>query len=37
LSHFRELILETDVTWDSDNEPLAASITGQPRGDYPYL
>jgi hypothetical protein len=27
----------TDVTWNSDNEPLAASITGQSRGICPYL
>jgi hypothetical protein len=27
----------TVVTWNSDDEPLAASVTGQPRGDCPYL
>ena len=26
----------TDVTWNSDNESLVASTTGQPRGDCPY-
>jgi hypothetical protein len=23
--------------WNSDDEFLAASVAGQPRGDYPYL
>jgi hypothetical protein len=27
----------TDVTWNSDNELLAVSEAGQPRGDCPYL
>ena len=30
------LLLLTDVTWNSDNESLPASMTGQPRGDCPY-
>jgi len=29
-------ILPTDVTWNSDDESLVASTTGQPRGDCPY-
>ncbi len=34
---FKKSFVTADVTWNSDNEPLAASITGQPRGDCPYL
>jgi hypothetical protein len=26
-----------DVTWNADDESLAANKTGQPRGDCPYL
>ena len=26
----------TDVTWNSDDEFIAASEAGQPRGDCPY-
>ena len=28
--------IKTDVTWNSDDESLVASTTGQPRGDCPY-
>ncbi|MEY3303857.1 MAG: hypothetical protein RLZZ139_2230 [Cyanobacteriota bacterium] len=28
--------LKTDVTWNSDDESLVASTTGQPRGHCPY-
>jgi hypothetical protein len=27
----------TDVTWNADDESLAASVAGQPRGDGDYL
>jgi hypothetical protein len=30
------VLLKTDVTWNSDDESLVASTTGQPRGDCPY-
>jgi hypothetical protein len=29
--------LITDITWNSDDELLATSKAGQPRGDFPYL
>jgi hypothetical protein len=34
---FKKPILITDVTWNTDDESLAASVAGQPRGDCPYL
>ncbi|MEA5478625.1 hypothetical protein VB774_13435 [Pseudanabaena galeata UHCC 0370] len=30
------ILVRTDVTWNSDDESLVASTTGQPRGDCPY-
>jgi hypothetical protein len=30
------VVLFTDVTWNSENESLATSEAGQPRGDCPY-
>ncbi len=37
LARFYDLCLQADVTWNSDEESLAASQAGQPRGDCPYL
>ena len=40
LQHFQKsswlVCSVTDVTWNSDDESLVASTTGQPRGDCPY-
>jgi hypothetical protein len=35
-SRYDLVVLFTDVTWNSENESLATSEAGQPRGDCPY-